>query len=88
VGEFYVRSSGIVPGEIPIVIGAGAIRVVGGAAFGVKRGIEPIIVADFKPERLELARGSAPMCWWIPANDRPYDVWREVAANAGSRRPR
>ena len=54
VGEFYVRSSRIEPGEIPIVVGAGAIGLSAVAALAA-RGIEPIVVSDCKPERLELA---------------------------------
>jgi threonine dehydrogenase-like Zn-dependent dehydrogenase len=52
VGEYYVRSSGIGPGEIPIVIGAGAIGLSAVAALAA-RGIEPIVVFDYKAERRE-----------------------------------
>ncbi len=45
----------IEPGEIPIVIGAGAIGLSAVAAL-VARGIEPIVVSDFNADRLELAR--------------------------------
>ena len=55
VGEFYVRSSRITPGEIPIVIGAGAIGLSAVAALSA-RGIEPVIASDYKPERLDLAK--------------------------------
>src|SRR5204863_1673287 len=72
VGEFYVRSSGIVPGEIPIVIGAGAIGLSAVAALA-SRGIEPIIVADFKPERLELARRFGAHVLVNPGERSPYD---------------
>jgi threonine dehydrogenase-like Zn-dependent dehydrogenase len=44
VGEFYVRAADVKPGEIPIVIGAGAIGLSAVAALA-KRGIEPIVVA-------------------------------------------
>src|SRR4051794_35895858 len=54
VGEFYVRSSRIEPGEIPIVVGAGAIGLSAVASLA-QRGVDPIIAADFKPERRELA---------------------------------
>src|SRR5262245_2803788 len=46
VGEFYVRSSAIEPGEIPLVIGAGAIGLSAVAALA-QRDIEPIVVSDF-----------------------------------------
>src|SRR6185503_18200978 len=54
VGEFYVRSSAIEAGEIPIVIGAGAIGLSAVAALA-RRGIEPIIVSDFNEARRDLA---------------------------------
>ena len=34
VGEFYVRSANVQPDEIPIVLGAGADRPVGGGGVG------------------------------------------------------
>ena len=47
VGEFYVRSAQMQPGEIPIVIGAGAIGLSAVAALA-GRGIEPIIVVGLQ----------------------------------------
>ncbi|HET6736951.1 hypothetical protein [Mycobacterium sp.] len=61
VGEFYVRSSGIGPGELPLVIGAGAIGLSAIAAL-VSRGVAPVVVSDYSDERLDYAKGSAPMC--------------------------
>ena len=58
VGEFYVRAARIEPGETPIVIGAGAIGLSAVAALSA-RGIEPIIVSDYKAERRELAAASS-----------------------------
>src|SRR6478736_6607623 len=55
VGEFYVRSSAIGPGEIGIVIGAGAIGLSAVAALAA-RNVEPIVVSDFNAERRELAK--------------------------------
>ena len=54
VGEGYVAMSGIAPGQIPLVIGAGAIGLSAVAALAA-RGVDPIIIADFNDERLELA---------------------------------
>ena len=54
VGEGYVALSGIGPGQVPLVIGAGAIGLSAVAALAA-RGVDPIIVADFNDERLELA---------------------------------
>ena len=54
VGEFYVRCSGIGPGEMPLVIGAGAIGLSAVAALAA-RGVGPIIVSDYSDERLAYA---------------------------------
>ena len=86
VGEFYVGSSKITGGEIPIVIGAGAIGLSAVAAL-VRRGIEPIIVSDRKPERLALAESFGAHVL-VDADERsPFDVWREVAAEWGVATP-
>jgi threonine dehydrogenase-like Zn-dependent dehydrogenase len=83
VGEFYVRSAQIQPGEIAIVIGAGAIGLSAVAALAA-RSVEPIIVADYKPDRRELARG----CFGAhvvvdPAEKSPFDAFREARAERG-----
>ena len=54
VGEGYVAMSGITPGQLPLVVGAGAIGLSAVAALA-SRGVEPIIISDLKDERLELA---------------------------------
>lgn len=46
VGEFYVRSSRIAAGEIPLVIGAGAIGLSAVAALAL-RNVAPIVVSDY-----------------------------------------
>ncbi|ART67444.1 zinc-binding dehydrogenase [Mycobacterium dioxanotrophicus] len=80
VGEFYVRSARLEPGEIPIVIGAGAIGLSAVAALA-RRGIEPVIVSDFSADRRELARTSFGAHIAVdPAQRSPLDVWREVRA--------
>lgn len=83
VGEFYVRSADIQSGEIAIVIGAGAIGLSAVAALAV-RGIEPIIVSDYKSDRRELARD----CFGAhivvdPAETGPFDAFQEVRAQRG-----
>ena len=86
VGEFYVGSSKITAGEIPIVIGAGAIGLSAVAALA-SRGIEPIIVSDRKPERLALAETFGAHVLVDPDERSPFDVWREVAAERGTTTP-
>jgi threonine dehydrogenase-like Zn-dependent dehydrogenase len=86
VGAFYVRSSRIVPGEIPIVVGAGAIGLSAVAALAA-RNIEPIIVSDYKRDRRELAKGFGAHVLVNPAEHSPFDVWRQVASVRGITAP-
>jgi threonine dehydrogenase-like Zn-dependent dehydrogenase len=82
VGEGYVALSGIVHGQIPLVIGAGAIGLSAVAALAA-RGIDPIIIADFNDERLELATRFGAHVTINPSTRSPYDVWNETAAERG-----
>lgn len=86
VGEFYVRSSAIGPGELPLVIGAGAIGLSAVAALAA-RGIGPIIVSDYSAERLEYAEKFGAHVLVNPAERSPYEVWREVASDKGIQKP-
>ncbi|BBX46267.1 zinc-binding dehydrogenase [Mycobacterium cookii] len=80
VGEFYVRSANLQPGEVPIVIGAGAVGLSAVAALS-SRGIEPIIVSDFQADRRELARsGFGAHVLVDPAEESVFDVFRKVRA--------
>ena len=80
VGEFYVRASRLEPGEIPIVIGAGAIGLSAVAALSA-RGVDPIIVSDYKADRRELARsGFGAHVLVDPAQRAVFDVFRDVRA--------
>src|SRR3984893_17547022 len=86
VGEFYVRSSAIGPGELPLVIGAGAIGLSAVAALAA-RGVSPIIVSDYSAERLEYAKKFGAEVLVDPAERSPYNVWREVARDNGIQKP-
>jgi threonine dehydrogenase-like Zn-dependent dehydrogenase len=87
VGEFYVRSSRIAAGEVPIVIGAGAIGLSAVAAL-VARGIDPVIVSDRRSERLRLAADAFGAHILVNPDERsPFDVWRETARTRGSTSP-
>lgn len=86
VGEYYVRSSGIGPGEIPIVIGAGAIGLSAVAALAA-RNVEPIVVSDYKADRRELATGFGAHVTVDPADRSPFEVWRELAHERGVAEP-
>jgi len=83
VGEFYVRSARMEAGEIPVVVGAGAIGLSAVAALA-GRGIEPIIVSDYNSERRELACASFGAHIAVdPAEQSPFDVWRQVRVERG-----
>ncbi|OBF91770.1 zinc-binding dehydrogenase [Mycobacterium sp. 852002-51163_SCH5372311] len=83
VGEFYVRSANIQSGEIAIVIGAGAIGLSAVAALAA-RGIEPIIVADYKADRRELARDRFGAHIVVdPAETPPFDAFNHVRTERG-----
>jgi threonine dehydrogenase-like Zn-dependent dehydrogenase len=83
VGEFYVRSARLQPGEIAIVVGAGAIGLSAVAALA-SRDIEPIIVSDYKSERRELARDRFGAHVVVdPAETTVFDAFRKVRAERG-----
>lgn len=83
VGEFYVRSANIQEGETAIVIGAGAIGLSAVAALS-SRGIEPIIVADYKADRRALARDRFGAHVAVDPAEKPvFDAFREVRAERG-----
>jgi threonine dehydrogenase-like Zn-dependent dehydrogenase len=83
VGEFYVRSAQLAPGEVAIVIGAGAIGLSAVAALA-KRGIEPIIVADYKADRRGLACNDFGAHVPVdPAEKSVFDAFAEVRSQHG-----
>jgi threonine dehydrogenase-like Zn-dependent dehydrogenase len=86
VGEGYVAMSGIGPGQIPLVIGAGAIGLSAVAALAA-RGVDPIVIADFNDDRLALAVRFGAHITVNPSTRSPYDVWNEVAAKRGVATP-
>ncbi len=79
VGEGYVAMSGITTGKLPIVVGAGAIGLSAVAAL-TARGVEPVVVADIKADRRDLAARFGSCIPVDPASRSPYEVWTEVAA--------
>jgi threonine dehydrogenase-like Zn-dependent dehydrogenase len=83
VGEFYVRSADIRQGEIAVVIGAGAIGLSAVAALA-SRGIEPIVVADYKADRRALAQDRFGAHVVVdPAEKSWADAFREIRAERG-----
>jgi len=81
-----VRSSGIGPGDLPLVIGAGAIGLSAVAALA-RRGIEPVMVSDFSETRRELARQFGAQLLVDPSVQPPFDAWREAARERGVTTP-
>lgn len=77
VGEYYVRCSGIGPGELPLVIGAGAIGLSTVAALRA-RGVAPIVVSDYSDDRLAYAAEFGADVLVNPSDRDPYAVWRET----------
>ena len=86
VGEFYVRSSGAGPGDVAIVIGAGAIGLSAIAALA-NRGVDHIIVSDFNAERRALAERFGAHVLVDPAERSPFDAWLELAFGGGITTP-
>ena len=86
VGEGYVAMSGIAGGQIPLVIGAGAIGLSAVAALA-SRGVDPIVIADFNDDRLALAARFGAHITVNRSTRSPYDVWNEVAAERGVTAP-
>ena len=83
VGEFYVRSAQVQEGEVAIVIGAGAVGLSAVAALA-SRGIEPIVVSDYKPERRELARSRFGAHVVVdPEQTSLFDAFNQVRAERG-----
>ncbi|MFZ2242452.1 MAG: alcohol dehydrogenase catalytic domain-containing protein [Gordonia amarae] len=83
VGEFYVRTANLGDGEIPIVIGAGAIGLSAVSAL-TRRGIEPIIVSDLDSGRRDLARDAFGAHVLVdPGQDSPFAIWRALRAERG-----
>ncbi len=86
VGEGYVGISGITPGQLALVVGAGAIGLSAVAALA-SRGIEPIVISDFNQDRLDLA-GQFGRCVAVnPSSESPYEVWQQVASEGGTSSP-
>jgi threonine dehydrogenase-like Zn-dependent dehydrogenase len=78
VGEYYVRRAALGPHDVPLIIGAGAIGLSAVAALA-RRGAATIIVADYNPGRLAIARALGATRTVDPSVESPYDLWRTTA---------
>jgi threonine dehydrogenase-like Zn-dependent dehydrogenase len=86
VGEYYVRVSGVGPGDIAMVIGAGAIGLSAVAALAARR-VEHIIVSDLKPDRRALAEQFGATQAVDPSDRSPFQLWRDLAREHRVRTP-
>jgi threonine dehydrogenase-like Zn-dependent dehydrogenase len=86
VGAGYVALSGIEAGQLPLVVGAGAIGLSTVAALAA-RGVDPILIADLNDGRLSLAARFGATVGINPSTRSPYDVWQAVAGARGVSRP-
>jgi threonine dehydrogenase-like Zn-dependent dehydrogenase len=78
VGEGYVSMSGIEPGQLPLVIGAGAIGLSTVAALAA-RGIDPIVISDYNRDRLGLAATFGSVIAVDASEQNVMDAWRQAA---------
>jgi threonine dehydrogenase-like Zn-dependent dehydrogenase len=78
VGWYYVRRANVQPDEVPVVIGCGAIGLSAIAALK-RRGIGPILAADFVESRRQTALAMGADVVIDPAEISPYSKWKEVA---------
>ena len=82
VGEFYVRSANVQPGEVAIVVGAGAVGLSAVAALA-SRGVEPIVVMDFNAERRALAQRFGAHVVADPRERGVHEVWEQALVDYG-----
>jgi threonine dehydrogenase-like Zn-dependent dehydrogenase len=78
VGWYYVRRANVQPSEIPLVIGCGAIGLSAIAALK-RKGIGPILAADFVESRRQTALTMGADVVIDPEEISPFRKWKEVA---------
>jgi threonine dehydrogenase-like Zn-dependent dehydrogenase len=83
VGYHAVQMSGITADEIPLVIGCGPVGLAVIAALK-RRGIAPVIAADFSETRRMLALSMGADAVVDPTVNSPYQSWMEAAASPRS----
>jgi threonine dehydrogenase-like Zn-dependent dehydrogenase len=78
VGWSYVKRAAVMPKEVPMVIGCGAIGLSAIASLRTL-GVGPIVAVDFVASRRETAKAMGADVVIDPAEVSPYSGWREVA---------
>lgn len=88
VGLHAVEMARLSPDDVPLVIGCGPVGLAVIGALKLK-GAGPIVAADFSPARRALAQIMGADIVIDPADNSPYDSWREAAAASeqGARAP-
>ncbi len=82
VGEHAVVKANMQGDEVPIVIGCGPVGLA--VIAGLKRrGIGPIIAADFSPTRRKMAEAMGADIIINPAETSPYQAWSDEASPEG-----
>jgi threonine dehydrogenase-like Zn-dependent dehydrogenase len=77
VGEHAVNLAGIVPGEAAVVYGCGPIGLACIASL-TRRGIGPVVAADFSPKRREVAEQLGATLVVDPRTEPAIEAWRRV----------
>jgi threonine dehydrogenase-like Zn-dependent dehydrogenase len=80
VGVQYARIANVANGEVPLVIGCGAIGLAVIAAMHAK-GIAPIVAADFSPLRREMAVAMGATDVVDPYEEDPVTRWSQCVPN-------
>ncbi len=78
VGLHAVEKARLEKDDVPLVIGCGPVGLSVIASLRLK-GIRPIVAADFSPRRRQLAEAIGADIIVNPAEQSPYESWREVA---------
>ncbi|MCS6926854.1 MAG: zinc-binding dehydrogenase [Candidatus Binatia bacterium] len=78
VGLHAVEKARLDKDDVPLVIGCGPVGLAVIAALRLK-GVRPIVAADFSPRRRQLAETLGADLVVNPAEQSPYQSWREVA---------
>lgn len=82
VGEHAVVKANLEGGEIPLVVGCGPVGLAVIAALK-RRGIGPVIAADFSATRRKLAEVMGADIVVDPRDNSPYEAWHNAAAPEG-----
>jgi threonine dehydrogenase-like Zn-dependent dehydrogenase len=82
VGWHAVQFANLASGDVPLVIGCGPVGLAVIAGLAIKNA-HPIIAADFSPARRALALRMGADLVIDPAENSPYESWRQAATPAG-----